>query len=118
MSASGNPKIHIRSKNELAKRLSHKGFSQEKALALINEVLANHDKLWKDNAKYSEPEKNKYVRNARGTPLGLLLRMIDRMVLAPHDKLLPGYVFGGIKGTSHALAARNLLGQRRKRVLL
>ena len=83
------PKIYIRSKNELAKHLSHEKFSKEEALELINNVKGNFDKYWKDS-KSSQPSKGKYVRNASHTPLGLLLQKINVQILAPHDKILPG----------------------------
>jgi non-homologous end joining protein Ku len=49
------PKIGIRSKNELAKRISDDKFTQQEALALINDVIKNKDTYWKDS-KRSEPE--------------------------------------------------------------
>jgi len=112
------PKIHIRSKNELAKHISHKKFSQVQALNLINDVLVNYNLYWKDNKKRSEPDKGKYVRNAKNTPLGILIKKIDRRILSPHDHLLPNFVFGGVTGRSHAKAARFLLGKKRNRTLL
>ncbi|MFZ2975420.1 MAG: reverse transcriptase domain-containing protein [Candidatus Moraniibacteriota bacterium] len=111
------PKLFIRSKNELAKHISHKNFSKEDALLLINEVLENFDKYWKDS-KHSEPKKQKYIRNAKFTKLGLLLQKINTLVIAPHDKILPKFIFGGVKNTNHAKAAQNLLGSKRKRTLL
>lgn len=112
------PKLHIRSKNELAKHVRHKGFSEEDALDLINDVTKNFSRYWKDSVTASKPEKEKYVRNARGTPLGRLLREIDAMVLAPHDKLVPEFIFGGISKRNHVKAARHLVGNRKKRIIL
>lgn len=112
------PKIYIRSKNEFAKHISHSKFSNENALALINNVTQNFDQFWKDNKNQSEPEKEKYVRSAKTTPLGKLLDIINKSVLAPHDKILPNFIFGGVKGLNHAKAAEHLLGKKRKRVLL
>lgn len=112
------PKLFIRSKNDLAKHISHKKFGKADALALINRVLTNFDNYWEDNKEHSKPEKGKYVRSAYGTPLGLLLKKIDAIVLAPHDELLPNFVFGGLKGKNHAQAAKNLLGTKRKRTEL
>ena len=109
------PKLFIRSKNELAKHISHKNFSRTLALDLVNDVIKNHDKYWKDS-KHSA--KDKYVRNAKGKPLGLLLNKINKVVLAPHDKMLPRFIFGGVSGMNHKKAAENLLGVKRKRVLL
>lgn len=111
------PKIHIRSKNELAKHICG-GFSYNKALALIKDVCKNHSRYWKDSVKYSKPEEQKYVRNAKGTPLGKLLEEINRKVLAPHDSMLPNFIFGGISGRNHVGAVRSLLGSKRKRTLL
>jgi hypothetical protein len=111
------PKLCIKSKNELAKHISHQGFSKENALALINDVLENFDQYWKDS-KHSEPAKQKYVRNAKYTKLGLLLQKINTMVIAPHDKMLPEFIFGGVKDMNHVKAAKHLLGSKRKRVLL
>jgi len=88
------PKIFIRSKSELAKHISHNKFPKEEALNLINDALLHSEEYWKDS-KHSKPEK--YVRNAKFTPLGLLLKKINAMVLAPHDKTLPNFIFGGIK---------------------
>lgn len=111
------PKLSIRSKNELAKHISHEGFSIADSLVLINDVLENFDKYWKDS-KHSDPIKEKYIRNAKGTRLGLLLQKINTMVLAPHDKMLPKFIFGGIKEMDHVKAAKHLLGSKRKRTLL
>lgn len=111
------PKLFIRSKNELAKHISHEGFSKEDALILINDVLKNFNRYWKDS-KHSDPIKEKYIRNAKGTKLGLLLQKINTMVLAPHDKMLPRFIFGGIKDVDHVKAAKHLLGSKRKRTLL
>lgn len=112
------PQICIRSKTELAKRLSHKGFDRTKALVLINDVLENFDRYWKDNLKLSKPEEEKWVRNAKGSKLGILLRMINEKVLAPHDALVPDYIFGGISNRNHVQAAKHLLGGKRRRGLL
>jgi hypothetical protein len=112
------PKIHIQSKNDFAKHISHSKFSKENALALINNVTQNFDQFWKDNKNQSEPEKEKYVRSAKTTPLGKLLDLINKRVLAPRDKILPNFIFGGVKGLNHAKAVEHLLGKKRKRVLL
>ena len=112
------PKLYIRSKNELAKHLSHAKFSKEDALSLINNVIKNFDQYWRDNKKQSKPEKEKYVRSAKRTPLGRLLDNINKTVLAPHDKMLPDFIFGGVKGLNHAKAVEHLLGNKRKRMVL
>jgi hypothetical protein len=111
------PSINIRSKNELSKQISDKKFSYKLALSLINDVLKNFDKYWYDS-KQSEPEKNKFVRSAKGTPLGYLLNKIDKKVLAPHDHLIPNFIFGGLSGKSHIQAAHHLLGNKKRRRLL
>lgn len=112
------PSINIRSKNEIAKRISDKHFIFNDSLNLINEVLANYDKYWHDNTKSSEPDKNKYVRSAYGTPLGKLLKLIDRKILASYDYLAPNFIFGGLSGKDHIKAACYLLGQQKKRTKL
>ncbi len=118
MQNSRYPKLHIRSKNELAKHLSHSKFLKEEALALINDVLNNFSRYWKDNEYRSEPKKEKFVRNAKGNPLGRLLDNINKTILVPHDKMLPGFIFGGVKNMSHVKAAKYLLGRKRKRTSL
>lgn len=112
------PKLYIRSKNELAKHLSHTKFTKADALALINDVIKNLDRYWRDNRKQSKPEKEKYVRSAKRTPLGRLLDNINKNVLVPHDKMLPDFIFGGVKGLNHTKAVEHLLGKKRKRVVL
>lgn len=112
------PSIAIRSHNELAKRISHSGFSQSEALALINDVIKNFNNYWRDNNGQSEPDKDKYVRSAKGTPLGKLLDKINKMVFAPHDKIVPDFIFGGVNGMNHVKAAEYLLGKKRHRVAL
>lgn len=111
------PKIHILSKNEFAKHISHSRFPKEKARALINGVITNFDKYWKDS-KRSDSVSGKFVRSAKGTPLGILLQKVNEMVLGPYDKLIPSFIFGGLEGTNHIKAAAHLLGNKRKRILL
>ncbi|NCN82755.1 MAG: hypothetical protein GW947_02195 [Candidatus Pacebacteria bacterium] len=111
------PQISIRSKNELAKQISSVKLPFEGALSLINNVIENYDTYWKDSKK-SEPQKRKYVRTAVGTPLDTLLKAIDKKLLQTHDKLIPGFIFGGVKGKSHIAAAYHLVGNRNKRILL
>jgi len=111
------PKISIRSKNELAKHISSKTLPYDTALRLIKDVLANFNRYWYDSSA-SEPEKGKFVRSAVGTPLNILLKLIDQKVLAPHDHLIPDFIFGGVSGKNHIQAAYHLLGKRRDRTLL
>jgi len=112
------PKIFIRSANEFAKHISNKRFSTEQAKALISDVKQNKDLYWKDNLHHSQVEKEKYVRSAKGKPLGRLLEYINEDVLGPHDNLLSKVIFGGISKSDHVKAASYLLGGKRKRTLL
>lgn len=112
------PKIGLRGIHEIAKRISHEQLSYSDALKLIRDVLMNHDLYWKDSKKYSEPEKGKFVRDAWGTKLGLLLYLINTKILKPHDHLLPAFIYGGISDQNHLKAAKALLGSKRNRRLL
>lgn len=118
MSAKRYPKIFIQSKNELAKHISYANFSKDEALALINDVIANFDGYWRDNKKLSDVERGKYVRGAKGTPLGRFLNSVNKQVLTPHDKSLPLFIFGGVSKRDHVQAVETLLGDRRQRTLL
>jgi hypothetical protein len=111
------PALNLRSKNEIAKRISGVQLPYHEALALINDVMRNRDKYWYDSDA-SEPESEKYVRSAVGTPLGKLLKLIDIKILAPYDKLAPDFIFGGLAKRNHIQAARHLLGKQRRRTLL
>lgn len=113
------PNINIDSKNGLAKRISNSRNPQEisKNLALINDVLRNFDKYWHDSNS-SEPIKNKFVRTAINTPLGELLKIIDRKILMPYDNIVPNFIFGGLSGRDHIHAAASALGLRRKRTMI
>lgn len=112
------PKIHIRSKNELAKHISSRRLPVNKVKQLINDVNKNYDSYWRDHPKYSQPEKGKLVRDASGTNLGKMLKLINKRILKPHDTKLPNFIFGGISGLDHKSAVAHLLGDKRKRVLL
>jgi hypothetical protein len=105
-----SPFINLRSKNDLAKRISSKKLTVSRALFLINDVLKKFDNYWHDNEKASEPLKEKYVRSAVGNNLGNLLDLINKKILVPYDGLLPNFIFGGISGKDHVQAAVNLLG--------
>ncbi|HEY4963354.1 MAG TPA: reverse transcriptase domain-containing protein [Candidatus Saccharimonadales bacterium] len=118
MTTSRYPKIHIQSKNEFAKHISSRRFPYTEALRLINDVQANFDKYWHDHPTMSQPEKGKWVRNAKGTKLGILLKAINERILRPNDYLVPDFIFGGIGGLDHKAAVKHLLGKRRKRILL
>ncbi len=112
------PKIAIRSKRELAKRLSDRRASVEDMARLIDDVKANYDDCWIDHPTQSQPAKEKWVRDASCTDLGKLLKLINAKVLAPHDSLIPAFVFGGVSGRNHKAAVTHLLGVKRKRVIL
>ena len=112
------PNFNIRSKNEIAKRISSRKLPQSEALALINDCLVDFDSLWVDNSKMSEPKKKKWVRDASRTNLGKLLSLIDKRVFAPYDSKLPSFIHGGVAGKGVKSAANSLLGSRRKRTLL
>lgn len=112
------PKIAIRSKRELAKRLSDKRASVEDIVRLVDNVKKNYDNYWIDHPKQSQPEKGKWVRDASRTDLGKLLKLINTKVLAPHDPLIPTFIFGGVSGQNHKAAVKHLLGLRRKRIIL
>jgi hypothetical protein len=111
------PVLGLRSKNELAKRISGKYLPYAKALALINDAVKNFDIYWYDSDQ-SEPGKEKYVRSAVGNSLGRLLELVDRKVLAPHDEMIPEFIFGGLSGRNHIQAAHHLLGEQRGRTLI
>jgi len=110
------PRINLRSKNDLAKRISDKNFTINQTRVLINDVQNNFDKYWHDNEKVSKPKEDKYVRSAAGTKLGKLLDLINKKILTPNDNLLPPFIFGGISNKDHVKAAINLLGKKNGRV--
>lgn len=112
------PKIAIRSKRELAKRLSDKRASIEEMAKLVDDVKTNFDSYWIDHPTQSQPEKNKWVRDASRTDLGKLLKLINTKILAPHDSLVPIIIFGGVSKRNHKAAVMHLLGVKRKRVIL
>lgn len=112
------PVLNIRNKKEFAQRLTSKNFKVNDALKLIDDVLENYNKYWKDNIKESDIDKEKYIRSAAGTPLGKLLRLIDKKILAPYDKSLPEFIFGGVSNRDHVKAAAHLLGKKKNRTLL
>lgn len=112
------PKIRLRSKNDLAKRIASSKFPQKNSLRLINIALRNFDNYWHDVKKASEPEKNKYVRSINNTPLEKLLKLVNDRILFPYDNLVPGFIFGGVSKKDHIKAAYHLLGNQRKRTKL
>jgi hypothetical protein len=112
------PSVFIRSANDLGKHISNKKFPMDQAMLLINDVKQNKDSYWKDNLHHSQIENEKFVRSAKGKPLGRLLEHINEDVLGPHDRLLSKVIFGGIQKSDHVKAASYLLGGKRKRTLL
>jgi len=106
------------SKHYLAKVIINRKLTYEAALSLINDSIKNFDTYWVDNIAMSKPEKQKWVRDASRTPLGVLLKAIDHSVLKPHDHTLPTFIYGGVNGLDHKAAVKSLLGVRRKRILL
>jgi hypothetical protein len=116
MSKNRYPKIGLRSKNEIAKRLAGSKPIQL-TRALIDRVIKHFDNFWYDSSD-SEPDRDKFVRSAFGTPLGKLLELIDQHILAPHDNLLPQYIFGGLSKRNHVQAAHYLLEKQKNRMLL
>ncbi|MDP2655979.1 MAG: reverse transcriptase domain-containing protein [bacterium] len=111
------PNIALQSKNELAKRLSDRSHSFDERMAFIDDVKDNFDTYWHDTTA-SEAEEGKFVRSAKGKPLGELLYLLDKKLLSPHDVRLPPFIFGGVSGKSHLVAAQYLLGYKRQRTLL
>lgn len=112
------PLIRIRSKCELAKRITSKRLATKKAMELINEVKANYDRYWHDVESLSKPLDGKFVRSSKHKPLGKLLELINKKLLAPHDYIVPSFIFGGVAGRDHVQAVYHLLGNRRNRTLL
>lgn len=110
------PRINLRSKTDIAKRLSSSS-DYKKTLSLINQALKNKDSYWHDS-KESEPKKGKYVRSAVGTPLDTVIKLIDQRILRPFDTKVPGFIYGGLKNRNHIQAASSLRGKRRKRSLI
>lgn len=111
------PKVGIRSKNELAKRISGNGLTYKAALSLINDCVQNFNLYWRDS-KTSDLTKEKFVRSTVGTPLARLLRLINEKVLQVADNKLPDYIFGGIRGKNHIAGAGSLIGKKTQRTLL
>ncbi len=111
------PKLNIWSVEELARRIAFGSFTKDEAAQLISDVQRNFEKYWRDT-EHSQPGKQKYVRSAAGTPLGVLLGHIDKRILKPQDHLVPDFLFGGLSGRNHIQAAQTLLGADRDRILL
>ncbi len=118
MQSNHYPSVKILSKHYLAKVISRRMLTYKAALDLINDSVKNFDLYWVDNAGMSKPEKKKWVRDASRTPLGVLLKAIDRRLLKPYDYMLPSFIYGGVNGLDHKSAVKALLGIRRKRILL
>lgn len=113
------PKINIGSKNTFVKRLIKSMAQYEITLGLVNYVAKNIDREWRDNLAASKPEKGKYVRDASGKKLGVLLSLIDQEILKPHDNLVPDFFFGGLSGKNHLdAAAEHVKAKKKDRRLL
>lgn len=112
------PRIAIHNKNELAKRISDRSVSYQKKLELINNCIANKTSYWRDNLRMSDPKKEKWVRDASYTPLGILLKDINNKILKPLDFAIPNFIYGGVSGRCTKDAALASLGNRRKRTML
>ena len=119
MQSNRYPEIKILSKRYLAKVLAgRKQSTYKEILSSINDSVINFDNYWIDNEEMSKPDKKKWVRDASRTPLGVLLKSIDRNILKPYDYMLPDFIYGGVNGLDHKAAVKALLGVRRKRILL
>ena len=94
------PKVQIRSKCDLVKHISHKGFSYPKALILLNDCLENYELHWRDS-HHSDIKEGKYIRIAKWSILKKLHKKINVSILARHDEKLPSFIFGGVKGKDH-----------------
>ena len=112
------PRIAIHNKNELAKRISGRSVSYQKKLELINNCVANKISYWRDNLRISDPKKEKWVRDASYTPLGILLKDINSRILKPLDFAIPNFIYGGVSGRCTKDAALTSLGNRRKQTML
>lgn len=116
--ASKYPKINLYSEKQLINCLSGRGLSFDTTAELLEDCLNNKDKYWRDNMEKSDSGREKWFRNAHGTPLGKLQELISGRILAPYDKYLPSFVHGGITGKGVKTAANSLLGKKRHRMLL
>lgn len=112
------PPIKVNGKNDLAFRISSKRLSKDEAKNLYDHVKNNFNELWKDNTFESDPEKGKWVRNAKGTELGKVHKLIDKRILTDYDDHLPFFIHGGISGRSNITAAYSLLGYNKQRTVL
>lgn len=110
------PKFKLNSKRNFCKRVANKKVSAEKFQTLINTYKKHPEKYFYDHRK-SDPENNKYVRAAYG-PLRKLLNVLDQKILSVHDKLLPGYIYGGKTGSNVLQASKSLINKFKKRWFL
>ena len=97
------PKVNIRWKNDLAKRLSS-NWDYKKTLKSINDVLNNYSKYY-HNHKYSVPEENKFVRASKWA-LKNLNKLINERLLKGIDKYIPYFIFWWISGRNHIKAVK------------
>ena len=96
------PALNVQNENHLAKLTTGKIDKQYRnttqMTSIIAECTSNYEDFWEDNPKQTDEEAGKFFRTCKKTNLGILLKRIDRFLLAPHDKILPCHIHGGIKG--------------------
>lgn len=114
------PSVNLNSRKHLARQISGPRLSEQDARELIDFVCnpVNHSNLWRDNLAESNEEKGKWVRDASWSKLGILLKLINSRVLAPQDRHLPHFIFGGRTGMSNVHAVHHLMGYKKQRTLL
>lgn len=112
------PNLHLYTERDLANAIHDESLPFNKASWLIKRCIDNKDKYWHDVKFLSDPEKNKWVHSAKETPLGEFQARLNKKVLAPHDDIIPAYVYGGLEKRSIKQAANDLLGKQRKRTML
>lgn len=112
------PNLRLYTEKDLANAIRDESLPFNKALWLIKRCIDNKDKYWHDVKFLSDPKKNKWVHSAKETPLGELQARLNENVLAPHDDIIPAYVYGGLGKRSIKQAANDLLGKRRERTML
>lgn len=112
------PNLRLYTGKDLANEICDESLPFNKTSWLIKRCADNKDKYWHDVKFLSDPEKNKWVHSAKETPLGEFQARLNEKVLAPHDDIIPAYVYGGLGKRGIKQAANNLLGKRRERTML
>lgn len=112
--------INLESRKHFASQISGPRLPEKEARDLIDFVCNpnNHPNLWRDNIFESNEEKGKWVRDASWSKLGILLKLVDSRILAPQDKNLPHFIFGGRSGMSNVHAVHHLMGYEKQRTML